>query len=110
MSTHLLSIQPHPPPSSSNTITEHPTSSCTLKDEGTSIHGDDAAYTWSRRTEYKETRIGDLAPGPGCFRIEGRIANFYEMTNSSKSEVAAKGSFRILIHDDTGAFAVRVES
>ena len=89
---------------------EHPTSSCTLRNGGTSSHDDDAAYTWSSRTEYNEARIGDLGPGPGCFRIEGRIANFYEMTNSSKSEVAAKGSFRILIYDDTGIFAVRIGS
>ena len=65
-----------------------------------------ASGSWSPRNEYPEIDIVKLEPGLGCVMLTGRIANYYEMPSSSKMPSAAKGSFRIILKDDTGTFTV----
>ena len=79
----------------------------TIEDEGPAKADESSPRTWRPSTEYQEMNISDLNPGPGHIKVTGRIANFFQMPNSSKSEVAAKGSFRVIIKDDTGIFTVR---
>ena len=65
-----------------------------------------ASKNWQQRTEYTEMDIEDLNPGPGCVSIIGRIVNFWEIPNASKSDIAAKGCFKLIVKDDTGAITV----
>ena len=64
-------------------------------------------HKWHPRSEYEEMNIAELAPGPGCVTVTGRIVNFFELANTSKAPLAARGSFKIIVKDDTGAFTVR---
>ena len=63
-------------------------------------------HKWQARVEYHETDINDLVPGPGCVQVTGRVVNFHDQINVSKMPHAAKGSFRMIIKDDTGAMVV----
>ncbi|KAL9635718.1 MAG: hypothetical protein Q9164_003284 [Protoblastenia rupestris] len=65
-------------------------------------------HKWQPRIAYADMDIGALAPGPGCVTIMGRIVNFYETPNTSKSPRAAKGSYSVVVKDDTGAFTVKL--
>ena len=63
-------------------------------------------HKWQPRTTYNDIEIGSLVPGPGCVALMGRVANLYDQTINSKSPQAAKGCLKIIVKDDTGAFAV----
>ena len=65
-------------------------------------------HKWQPRCEYKEISISKLTPGPGCVAVMGRIVNFYESISTSKAVNASRGSFKIIVKDDTGAFTVRI--
>ncbi|KAL9129416.1 MAG: hypothetical protein Q9217_002121 [Psora testacea] len=65
-------------------------------------------HKWRPRTAYREMGIGDLAPGPGYVTIMGRIVNFYEASYTSKSPIAAKGSYKVVVKDDTGTLTVKL--
>ena len=65
-------------------------------------------HKWQPRTTYSEVDIGSLVPGPGCVALMGRVANFYDQMMNSKSPHAAKGCLKVIVKDDTGAFAVSV--
>lgn len=65
------------------------------------------SHKWQPRTEYTDVDIANLCPGPSCVKVTGRIVNYYEMANTSKSNAAAKGSFKVIVKDDSGAFTVK---
>lgn len=63
-------------------------------------------HKWVPRVEYENTDIGSLIPGPGCVAVIGRIVNFYDQATPSKRPQAAKGCFKVIVKDDTGAMTV----
>lgn len=63
-------------------------------------------HKWQPRTHYEETDVANLVPGPGFVALMGRIVNFYDQPTPSKMPQAAKGCLKVVIKDDTGAFAV----
>lgn len=65
-------------------------------------------HKWQLRANYEAVDIGSLVPGPSCVVIVGRVVNFYDQPNLSKMPQAAKGCLKILVRDNTGAFAVSV--
>ena len=65
---------------------------------------------WLPPTEYTGKDVNDLEPGPGCISVTGRIVNFFEMATTSKSEAAAKGFFKLIVKDDTGALMVSLSA
>ena len=65
-----------------------------------------ALHEWQPRTDYAELDIGRLAPGPKSVLIVGRIVNLYDQSTPSKTPEAAKGCFKVIVQDDTGAIAV----
>lgn len=65
-------------------------------------------HKWQPRSTYVETDIGSLVPGPGCVALMGRVVNFYDQEMKSKIPQAAKGCLKVVVKDDTGAFAVGV--
>lgn len=67
-------------------------------------------HKWQPRTTYSEVDVGSLVPGPGCVALMGRVVNFYDQTMNSKSPHAAKGCLKVVVKDDTGAFAVIMPS
>lgn len=62
---------------------------------------------WHPRSEYTETDIGSLVPGPGCVVLTGRVVNCFDQATPSKMPQAARGCLKIIVKDDTEAFAVR---
>lgn len=64
-------------------------------------------YEWQPRTTYEDMDIGNLIPGPGYVALMGRVVNFYDQVMTSKMPQAAKGCLKVVVKDDTGAFAVR---
>ena len=65
-----------------------------------------ALYKWQPRAHYEEVDIGSLSPGPGCVLLTGRVVNCFDQATPSKMPQAAKGCLKVLVKDDTGAFAV----
>lgn len=63
-------------------------------------------HKWQPRTTYEERDIGSLVPGPGCVALMGRVVNFYDQVMTSKMPRAAKGCLKVIVKDDSGAFAV----
>ena len=63
-------------------------------------------HKWQPRTTYNETNISDLGAGPGCVTLMGRIVNLHNIATPSKMPKAAQGCFKLIVKDDTGAFAV----
>ena len=61
---------------------------------------------WMACTEYIETGIGLLMPGPKAVTVRGRIAHVSEMLSKSKAERSAKGHWKLVLIDDTGALLV----
>lgn len=82
-----------------------PSDGFTEQDIDTVLHR--TLHKWQARVEYVETNINALVPGPGRVQVTGRIANFHHQANSSKMPHAAKGSFRVVVKDNTGAMVVR---
>ena len=103
-------FQPEVPSSTSHTPSKRPTSKADTNDGFTSPEVDNtlhpALHKWQPRTAYDEVDIGSLVPGPGCVTVTGRVANFYDQTMNSKMPQAAKGCLKVIVKDDTGAFAV----
>ena len=65
---------------------------------------------WHPQVEYQETEISSSIPGPGRVAITGRIANFFHLETSSKSPHAAKGCWKLIVKDDTGAIEVNISN
>jgi len=63
-------------------------------------------HKWVPRGEYENMDIGSLILGPGCVALVGRIVNFYDQPTPSKRPQAARGCFKVIIKDDTGAMTV----
>jgi hypothetical protein len=61
---------------------------------------------WNPRGTYDETDIGSLQPGLGCVAVTGRIVNLFDLPTPSKRQHAAKGCYKLVIKDDTGAMTV----
>ncbi|KAL2038130.1 hypothetical protein N7G274_009077 [Stereocaulon virgatum] len=78
----------------------------TFSEVDNSLHP--ALHEWQARTAYDEVDIGSLVPGPGCVAVTGRVANFFDQTMNSKMPRAAKGCLKLIVKDDTGAFAVKL--
>ena len=97
-------------PSSSHKSHKRPSSKTDTNDGFTSSEIEAASHPslhrWQPRTTYNEVDIGSLVPGPGCVALMGRVANYYDQVLNSKSPQAAKGCLKIIVKDDTGAFAV----
>ena len=68
-----------------------------------------ALHNWQPRMTYDEVDIGSLVPGPGCVAVMGRVVNFYDQTMNSKMPQAARGCLKVIVRDDTGAFAVNAQ-
>ena len=111
MPSKAPSIQSYFPTTSQSTATaNHLTSSDTVvgeEDERLSTRLTSTNQKWQARIEYARTDIVDLHPGPGCVTVTGRIVNFHEQGHTSKSPLAAKGSFKVIVKDDTGPLKVR---
>ena len=111
-STSIQSFfQPEVPSPASRRKSQHPQiSSDEIDDDFDSSDIDPAlnptSHKWQPRTDYEETAIGDLVPGPGCVTLMGRIVNFYDQAIPSKMPQAARGCIKIIVKDDTGALAV----
>lgn len=63
-------------------------------------------HPWQPKGEYREADIQSLAPGPGCLCLVGRVVNLYNQQGWSKMSNAAKGCWRLIVKDDTGAIMV----
>lgn len=63
-------------------------------------------HKWQPHVEYENMDIGSLSPGPGCVALVGRVVNFYDQSTPSKRPQAAKGCFKVIVKDDTGAMMV----
>ena len=65
---------------------------------------------WTPAQPYDEFDIASLALGPRRVVFRGRIANLYNQVNLSKKPRAAKGCFKLVVKDDTGALTVSLYS
>lgn len=65
---------------------------------------------WQPVAEYKKVHIGELMPGPQQITFVGRIVNFYHQPSSSKMPRTARGCYKTIVKDDTGAITVRFTS
>ena len=111
-STSIQSFfQPEAPSPRSRQNSQHPPNASEVIDDGFDLSDVDTAlhptlHKWQPRTDYEETAIGDLMPGPGCVTLMGRIVNFYDQATPSKMPQAAKGCIKVIVKDDSGALAV----
>ncbi len=69
-----------------------------------------ALRPWVPQQEYEEVDIGSLVPGYQRVTFMGRVINFYNLQTPSKMPNAAKGCFKVVVKDDTGALVVGVSS
>ncbi|KAG8526703.1 uncharacterized protein KY384_008132 [Bacidia gigantensis] len=77
-------------------------------DSTSSAKGPTPSEKWQPRSQYTEKQIRDLKVGPGNVSVTGRVVNFYEQTSRGKSPLAAKGSLKIVVKDDSGAITVKL--
>lgn len=62
--------------------------------------------SWRPEVEYVEADIASLDPGPRCVVIHGRIVNFHNQPTTVRKPKAAKGCFKLIVKDNTGALCV----
>ena len=62
---------------------------------------------WTPTQHYDDADIGTLVPGPQPITLTARIVNFFDQQTPSKAPQAAKGCFRMIMKDNTGALTVR---
>lgn len=60
----------------------------------------------SPTTKYYDSDIASLSPGTRCITFMGRIANLFDVANSSRMPRTAKGCIRIVVKDESGAVTV----
>ncbi|KAI9717432.1 MAG: hypothetical protein M1828_007194 [Chrysothrix sp. TS-e1954] len=65
-------------------------------------------FNWTPEFDYKNLDISSVIPGSQHISVGGRIANFYDQTIPSKMPQAAKGCFKVIVKDDSGALTVRL--
>ena len=63
---------------------------------------------WIPTCNYEEVDITSLYSGPKCVTFMGRVVNYFDQPNASKSPRAAKGSLKVMVKDDTGAITVNI--
>ncbi|KAF2466043.1 uncharacterized protein BDR25DRAFT_336616 [Lindgomyces ingoldianus] len=92
----------------------HPSSS-SLTDPGDGFSADEIEavlhpplHQWTPTQEYEEANIGTLEPGPRPITFMGRVVNFFNMSQSSKRPLNAKGCLKVMVADDTGAMTIRL--
>lgn len=61
---------------------------------------------WQPRCEYKQIDIDSLVPGPSFVSFRGKVVNLYHQQRSSQMRSGAKGCWRLIVKDDTGAVLV----
>lgn len=61
---------------------------------------------WRPRVEYEDVDISSLISGPKCVNIMGRVVNLYQQVTPSKKPQAARGCWKVMVKDDTGALMV----
>jgi hypothetical protein len=62
--------------------------------------------SWAPENFYEETDIGSLDAGPYRVHVRGRIVNLFDQVATIRKPKAAKGCFKMIVKDDTGAFVV----
>jgi hypothetical protein len=62
--------------------------------------------SWTPDAAHAETEIASLEPGPRCVVIRGRIINFFDQPATVRRLNAAKGCFKLIVKDDSGALCV----
>ncbi|ORY19497.1 hypothetical protein BCR34DRAFT_620953 [Clohesyomyces aquaticus] len=102
-----------PSQASASSQPQLPSSSCHNPGDGFSPEEIEAVLhppliQWTPTQDYDETNIGALERGPKPVTFMGRIANMYNMAQSSKRLSAVKGCLKILVADETGAMTVRL--
>ena len=106
-------FQPEVPSPTSHKPSRRPISKAGMNDGFTSSEVEaalhPALHKWQPRMTYDEVDIGSLVPGPGCVAVMGRVVNFYDQTMNSKMPQAARGCLKVIVRDDTGAFAVNAQ-
>ncbi|GAB7365615.1 hypothetical protein MBLNU230_g6684t1 [Neophaeotheca triangularis] len=66
------------------------------------------AQPWTPTTDYAESNISHLTPGPRAVTFMGRVANIFDVGNTPKTPRSAKGCVKLCVKDDTAAITVRV--
>ena len=102
-----------PTPNSSPTKVSPPTSGSAPGDGFTSDEIAEAlrpkpAAPWQPTTEYEESDICDLYPGPKAVTFMGRVCNIFDVANTPKTPRSAKGCVKLCVKDDTGAITLRL--
>jgi hypothetical protein len=64
------------------------------------------AEPWHPQTEYAELDIRDLEPGPKAVTFMGRVANIFDVANTTKTPRSAKGCVKLCVKDDRAAITV----
>ncbi|KAF2209754.1 hypothetical protein CERZMDRAFT_46572 [Cercospora zeae-maydis SCOH1-5] len=64
--------------------------------------------TWHPDFEYADMEISDLIAGPQAVAFMGRVANIYDVANSSRTPRSAKGCVKLCVKDGSGAITVRL--
>jgi hypothetical protein len=62
--------------------------------------------SWAPGVAHAEADIASLEPGPRCVVVRGRVVNFHDQPAAARRPKAAKGCFRLIVKDDTGALCV----
>jgi hypothetical protein len=64
--------------------------------------------SWTPDVPHAEAEIASLEPGPRCVVIRGRVVNFHDQPSAMapRRPKAAKGCFKLIVKDDTGALCV----
>ncbi|TKA83352.1 hypothetical protein B0A55_01028 [Friedmanniomyces simplex] len=66
------------------------------------------AEPWQPPSEYTESDIRDLYPGPKAVTFMGRVCNLFDVANTPKTPRSAKGCVKLCVKDETGAITVRL--
>ncbi|KAM3418267.1 hypothetical protein BST61_g4268 [Cercospora zeina] len=64
--------------------------------------------TWHPDCEYADMEISDLIAGPKAVTFMGRVANIFDVANSSRTPRSAKGCVKLCVKDGSGAITVRL--
>ena len=65
-----------------------------------------SSQSWIPTCDYEELDITSLHSGPKCVTFMGRVVNYFDQPNASRSPRAAKGCLKVMVKDDTGAITV----
>ncbi|CAK4032066.1 Hypothetical predicted protein [Lecanosticta acicola] len=67
-----------------------------------------AMENWHPDHEYDDLSVNALLPGPKAVTFMGRVANIFDVANSSRTPRSARGCVKLCVKDSTGAITVRL--